>query len=113
MPNRTQTLLQQTLSDWQSWTIGSGPRLTGTPKLIRELTGGRTNKTFLVGLAGFTAVVRINSPISEALGIDRQREAKILGLLNSSGVIPRVYFLLAMRCWLANILRARFPPTRV
>lgn len=91
--NRTQTLLQQTLSDWQSWTLGSGPRLTGAPELIRELTGGRTNKTFLVGLAGFTAVVRINSPISEALGIDRQREAKILGLLDSSGVIPRVFFI--------------------
>ena len=25
--------------------------------------------------------------------MDRQREAKILGLLNSSGVIPRVYFI--------------------
>lgn len=76
MPNRTQTLLQQTLSDWQSWTIGSGPRLTDTPELIRELTGGRTNKTFLVGLAGFTAVVRINSPISEALALTASEKQK-------------------------------------
>ena len=91
--NRTQTLLQQTLSDWQSWAIGGDQRPTSAPELIRELTGGRTNKTYLVGSAGFKAVVRINSPIGDALGIDRQREAKILGLLGSSGVVPKVFFI--------------------
>lgn len=91
--NRTQRLLQQTLSDWQSWAIEGDEPLTGAPELIRELVGGRTNKTFLVGSGGFTAVVRINSPIGEALGIDRQREANILSLLGSSGVIPKVLFI--------------------
>lgn len=55
--------------------------------------GGRTNKTFLVAAGNFQAVVRINSPVSSKLGIDRQREAEILGLLQSTGLVPKVYFI--------------------
>lgn len=91
--NRTQRLLQQTLSEWQSWNIGGEQRLTTLPEFIQELTGGRTNKSFLVASGDVKAVIRVNSPISEALGIDRQREAQILSLLSSSGVIPRVFFI--------------------
>ena len=57
------------------------------------MVGGRTNKTFLVAAGNFQAVVRINSPVSSKLGIDRQREAEILGLLQSTGLVPRVYFI--------------------
>jgi len=38
-------------------------------------------------------VVRVNSPISEALGIDRQREAQILNLLAPSGVSPNIFYI--------------------
>ena len=55
--------------------------------------GGRTNKTFLVAAGDFQAVIRINSPVSSKLGIDRQREAEILGLLQSTGLVPKVYFI--------------------
>lgn len=57
------------------------------------MVGGRTNKTFLVAADDFQAVVRINSPVSSRLGIDRQREARILGLLQSTGLVPKVYFM--------------------
>ena len=38
------------------------------------------------------AVVRVNSPISASLGIDRQRERQLLKLLQSTGVVPQTYF---------------------
>ena len=91
--NRTRKLLQQTLSDWQQWSIDIEEPLTEPPELIRELTGGRTNETFLVASGGFKAVIRVNSPISEALGIDRQREAQILKLLAPSGIIPKIFYI--------------------
>jgi thiamine kinase len=91
--NRTRKLLQQTLSDWQQWSIDVEQTLTEPPELIRELLGGRTNETFLVASGGFKAVVRVNSPISEALGIDRQREAQILNLLAPSGVSPNIFYI--------------------
>ena len=91
--NRTRTLLQQTLSDWQQWSIDLEQPLTEPPELIRALLGGRTNETFLVVSGDFKAVIRVNSPISEALGIDRQREAQILKLLAPSGFIPKVFYI--------------------
>ena len=91
--NRTRKLLQQTLFDWQQWSIYAEGPLTEPPELIQELTGGQTNETFLVASGGFKAVIRVNSPISEALGIDRQREAQILKLLAPSGIIPKVFYI--------------------
>lgn len=38
-------------------------------------------------------MIRVNSPISEALGIDRQREAQILKLLAPSGIIPKIFYI--------------------
>ena len=38
------------------------------------------------------AVVRVNSPISASLGINRQRERQLLKLLQSTGVVPKTYF---------------------
>ena len=87
----TQQLLQKTLHNWQQWQTTS--KLDYQPEVIRELVGGRTNKTFLVAADDFQAVVRINSPVSSRLGIDRQREARILGLLQSTGLVPKVYFM--------------------
>ena len=87
----TQSLLQQTLCNWQQWQTQSA--LDCQPEVVRELVGGRTNKTFLVAAGVFQAVVRINSPDSLKLGIDRQREARVLGLLQSTGLVPQVYFI--------------------
>lgn len=61
--------------------------------MVRELLGGRTNKSFLVSSGAFQAVVRVNSPVSIKLGINRRREKKILGLLEPTGLIPKVFFI--------------------
>ena len=62
------------------------------PEVVRELLGGRTNRTFLVTAADCHAVVRVNSPISASLGIDRHREGQILSQLQATGIVPQTYF---------------------
>ncbi|MCT2530607.1 phosphotransferase family protein [SAR92 clade bacterium H921] len=90
--NRTHILLKQTLANWPQWIINTEQQLTDPPKLIRELTGGKTNDTFLVASGDFKAVVRVNSPVGASLGIDREREAQILRLLAPSGIIPKTFY---------------------
>ena len=89
--SKTQQLLQQALSNWQSWQAGE---LTpcSQPQPIRELPGGKTNRSFLVASGAFEAVVRINAANSQGLGIDRYREQKILQSLQPSGTVPRLFF---------------------
>ena len=82
-------LLQQTLANWRQWNTDSG-ELTAQPTQVRELTGGRTNRSFLVAQGAFKAVVRINALNSASLGIDRQREVIILESLQSTGTVPKI-----------------------
>lgn len=89
--NNPQQLLQQALSNWQSWQVEEGT-LTSQPQPVRELSGGKTNHSFLVASGSFEAVVRINAANSESLGIDRQRERTILQLLQPTGTVPKVFF---------------------
>jgi len=89
--SNTQQLLHQTLSKWQSWQV-EGLTLSSQPQPIRELSGGKTNRSFLVASGAFEAVVRINAANSESLGIDRNREQKILQLLQPTGTVPRLFF---------------------
>ena len=84
-------LLQQTLANWRQWNTGCG-ELTAQPTLLSELSGGRTNRSFLVVSDEFKAVVRINAENGANLGIDRQRERLILELLQPTGAVPRVLF---------------------
>lgn len=86
-----QQLLQQTLSKWQSWQE-EGATLCSQPQLICELSGGKTNRSFLVASGDFEAVVRINAVNSHSLGIDRNREQEILQLLQHTGTVPRLFF---------------------
>lgn len=79
-------LLQQTLSNWQSWS-------SSRPIVVRELQGGRTNSSFLVEAGSLQVVVRINTENSHNLGIDRQREAEILSLLQPVGCVPETLFI--------------------
>ena len=89
--SNTQQLLQQTLSKWQSWQV-EGSTFCSQPQPICELPGGKTNRSFLVASGTFEAVVRINAANSQSLGIDRNREQKILQLLQPTGTVPRLYF---------------------
>lgn len=57
-----------------------GLPFTRQPRLLRELRGGRTNRSYLIEVHGQRLVLRMNSAVGRALGIDRLREAKILRL---------------------------------
>ena len=91
--NRTQTVLQLALSSWHDWNTSGLEAPAAEPEVVSELFGGRTNKTFLVSSGDFRAVVRVNSPDAVKLGIDRQREKRILQLLQPTGLVPKVLFI--------------------
>jgi len=84
-------LLQQTLANWRQWNTGCD-ELAAQPTLVRELSGGLTNRSFLVASGDFKAVVRINALNSTDLGVDRQREGLILKLLQPTGAVPKVLY---------------------
>ncbi|MGV6807239.1 MAG: phosphotransferase [bacterium] len=81
--------LQEYLDTWCDWS----PGFVSRPKILRPLLGGLTNQTFLVGNDdGQRAVLRVNSPISAALGIDRSREKYLLGVAEAAGLAPETYY---------------------
>ena len=85
--------MQLALSSWQDWNTSGLEAPEAEPEVVSELFGGRTNKTFLVSSGDFRAVVRVNSPDAIKLGIDRQREKRILQLLQPTGLVPKVLFI--------------------
>lgn len=84
--NRTEILLEQTLSDWQSWSVSK-------PVVIDQLCGGLTNHSFLIEAGSLQAVIRINAENSQNLGINRQREAEILSLLQPIECVPKIHLM--------------------
>lgn len=82
------SLLHQTLSEWRRWEVC----LPGKPSLVEPLSGGMTNLSFLVESGSRRAVVRVNTPHSKALGIDRQREEALLRLLQPTGYVPKLLY---------------------
>lgn len=89
--SNTQQILHQALSNWQGWQT-HGAALYSQPQVVRELLGGKTNRSFLVANGAFQAVVRVNASNSSSLGIDRDRERKILQLLQPTGYVPKLLF---------------------
>jgi thiamine kinase-like enzyme len=75
------------LQGWQDWPLG----LTQPPKLLGCLAGGLTNQSYLIDAGGRQMVMRVNSPNSHALGINRQHEAIILAKVSDLGLCPEVY----------------------
>jgi thiamine kinase len=80
-------LTVELLQGWQDWPLG----LTQQPELLRRLEGGLTNKSYLIDVGGTQIVLRVNSPNSSALGINRQHEKIILESVSNLGVCPEVY----------------------
>lgn len=66
-------------SDWQRWS-------TARPALITPLSGGLTNRSFLLEAGGTRLVLRINSPISAALDLDRHAEEQALRLADGANL---------------------------
>ncbi|WP_193163099.1 phosphotransferase [Microbulbifer hainanensis] len=71
--------------DWQRWS-------RVRPSLLRPLTGGLTNRSFLIEANGERLVLRRNSPISDALDLNRSAEAAALRCADSAGICAPVIY---------------------
>jgi len=78
--------LDAALSTWPRWGLQVAPRL------LQQLKGGLTNTSYLLGMPDQRLVLRINTSDSVHLGIDRQREQRVLARLGGCGLAPRVQF---------------------
>ncbi len=74
------------LQDWRSWGLAQAPRL------LHRLPGGRTNTSYLVEASGQRLVLRHNYSASAELGIDRERERKILVAAAAAGIAPQLVY---------------------
>jgi thiamine kinase len=75
------------LHGWTDWGLP-----VKSLRLLEKLNAGITNKNYLVEADKHKCVLRINTPCSLALGIDRQREKTILQQASVIGLAPDVLF---------------------
>lgn len=92
MTPRTANILYAAIDKWRHWDTGKDSRISGLPKVDKQLVGGLTNEAFLVDSGDLRAVVRVNSANTDALGISREREHRLLTVLQPSGCVPRLLF---------------------
>ena len=92
MTPRTANILYAAIDNWRHWDTGKDSRISGPPKVDKQLVGGLTNEAFLVTSDDLRAVVRVNSATTDALGISREREHRLLTVLQPSGCVPRLLF---------------------
>ena len=72
-------------ADWRCWAANQ-------PVVVRALLGGLTNQSYLISADNALLVLRKNSPISEALNLNRNAEAHALDLAEKVGLCaPLVY----------------------
>jgi len=81
-------LLERALASWPHWRPAPQQR----PGVLAELLGGRTNRSFLVTAGEQRAVVRLNAVNGGDLGIDRNREARVLAAVEAAGLAPPVLY---------------------
>ena len=60
--------------------------------MLQRLPGGRTNVSYLVEASGQRLVLRHNYQASAELGIDRERERKILVAAAAAGIAPQLVY---------------------
>lgn len=92
MTPRTANILDAAIDQWRHWDTGPESRISSRPKVDKQLIGGLTNEAFLVASGDLRAVVRVNSANTDALGISREREHRLLTVLQPSGCVPRLLF---------------------
>ncbi|WP_299587362.1 choline kinase family protein [uncultured Microbulbifer sp.] len=72
-------------SDWRLWS-------ESRPLFVRPMTGGLTNRTYLISSGEALLVLRHNSPLSQSLDLDRATEAQVLDRATHAGLCaPLVY----------------------
>ncbi len=73
-------------ADWHLWA-------STQPTIVKPLLGGLTNKSYLIRANNELLVLRKNSPISEALNLNRSAEAQALAHADQAGLCaPLVYY---------------------
>ena len=76
------------LNHWNEWEDAISQR----PTVVRALTSGLTNSSYLVTADNKSWVLRINAANADILGIDRHREARILAAASKAGIAPQVAY---------------------
>lgn len=76
--------LETVLDGWRGW----GLDLTGRPRMIACVPGGRTNRSFRLAAPGLAhdLLLRLNHPDPARLGIDRELEREIVQRTAAAGV---------------------------
>ena len=76
--------LESLLEDWRDWPLA----LTGAPRVVAEVPGGRTNRSFRLAAPGLghDLLLRIHHPQSARLGIDREREREFIAETARAGL---------------------------
>jgi len=77
--------LQQALSSWREWPL----ELAAEPRVIDMLTQGGTNATYVIQSRAEKFCLRLNALNSDKLGIDRDRERRILTALEPLHIAPK------------------------
>ncbi|MEQ3633241.1 MAG: choline/ethanolamine kinase family protein [Thalassolituus sp.] len=80
------TILEPIMKDWPTWALNS------EPILVRELTGGLTNKSYLLQSGERFLVLRINHPNSVDLDIDRHSELTIHHMAAAAKLSPAIIY---------------------
>lgn len=76
------------LETWETWGCG----LKSQPIMVEELSGGQTNRSFLLDANGRKLVMRVNAPAERFPGIDRAREARIWRAASDARLAPSLIF---------------------
>jgi thiamine kinase len=76
------------LKNWYDWDLPFSQK----PQLIRELTVGQTNKTYLIEVEKGYYVLRINARDCDLSGIDRKREKVILKQASAAKLAPAIVY---------------------
>ena len=78
------TDLEALLQGWRAWPLA----LTGAPRVVADVPGGRTNRSFRLAAPGLDddLLLRIHHPQSARLGIDREREQDIVAATARAGL---------------------------
>lgn len=84
----TKISLLQALTQWPLWPLP----LKQAPTLVEKVPNGLTNENYLIKAQGKHYKLRINSPYSKMLGIDREREHAICDLLAPSKISPALIY---------------------
>jgi len=86
--NKLQNLAEEFLNDWRQWRAP----FHAQPKIVAPLEGGLTNTSYLIASDSQRAVLRINNPKANKLGVNRHNEITILKRLQSTDLVPKLYF---------------------